>query len=70
MFDPSAPIQSDNSVFHELRFTGPSWNFAKGDDSVVFVDNHDNQRGHGAGGGSILTYKTPKQYKVSSEKAF
>nr|AAB60935.1 amylase [Aedes aegypti] len=30
--------------------------------ALVFVDNHDNQRGHGAGGDSILTYKTKPQY--------
>lgn len=34
-------------------------------DAVVFVDNHDNQRGHGAGGDSILTYKVSKNYKMA-----
>jgi len=33
--------------------------------AVVFVDNHDNQRGHG-GGGNILTYKDDYQYKLAS----
>jgi len=27
------------------------------------VDNHDNQRGHGAGGASILTFRVPRLYK-------
>ncbi|XP_041458714.1 alpha-amylase-like [Lytechinus variegatus] len=31
-------------------------------DGVVFVDNHDNQRGHG-GGGSVLTFKNGKDYQ-------
>lgn len=33
-------------------------------DALVMIDNHDNQRGHGAGGNAILTYKDPKLYKV------
>lgn len=44
---------------------GPEWNMAGGDESVVFVDNHDNQRGHGAGGENILTYKMSKNYKMA-----
>ena len=31
--------------------------------ALVFVDNHDSQRSHWAGG-SVLTYKTPKEYKM------
>ena len=30
----------------------------------MFVDNHDNQRGHGGGGG-ILTYKKDYHYKMA-----
>ncbi|KAJ1523467.1 hypothetical protein ONE63_001321 [Megalurothrips usitatus] len=45
---------------------GPGWNFADGDESVVFVDNHDNQRGHGAGGSSILTHKRSREYKMAA----
>ncbi len=33
------------------------------EDAFVFVDNHDNQRGHGAGGSNVLTYKKPTEYK-------
>lgn len=44
---------------------GPEWGFLKSEDSLIFIDNHDNQRGHGAGGEDILTYKTPKQYKIA-----
>ena len=32
--------------------------------ALVFIDNHDNQRGHGAGGDMILTFRVPKLYKV------
>ncbi|XP_050072754.1 alpha-amylase A-like [Anopheles maculipalpis] len=32
------------------------------DSALVFVDNHDNQRGHGAGGDSILTFKDGAKY--------
>lgn len=35
-------------------------------DALVFVENHDNQRGHGAGGDRILTFYEPKAYKVLS----
>lgn len=41
---------------------GPQWGLLAHEDSLTFIDNHDNQRGHGAGG-SILTYKQAKQYR-------
>lgn len=41
-----------------------AWRMLSPDDALVMVDNHDNQRGHGAGGSAILTYKDPKPYKV------
>lgn len=40
------------------------WRLLPSEDALTMVDNHDNQRGHGAGGSGILTYKKPKQYKV------
>ncbi|XP_055383847.1 alpha-amylase 4N-like [Condylostylus longicornis] len=54
---------------NKLKWTknwGPEWDFLQTDDSIVFVDNHDNQRGHGAGGSSILTYKNDQLYKLAS----
>jgi alpha-amylase len=33
--------------------------------TIVFVDNHDNQRGHGAGGPTIITHKEPRLYKMA-----
>ncbi|XP_055587960.1 alpha-amylase 1-like [Uranotaenia lowii] len=48
-----------------LRNWGPEWGFLPSSLALVFVDNHDNQRGHGAGGADILTYKDPKSYKMA-----
>jgi hypothetical protein len=33
--------------------------------SLVFIDNHDNQRGHGAGG-DVLTFRDSKLYKMAN----
>lgn len=41
---------------------GPQWGLLASGDALTFIDNHDNQRGHGAGG-NILTYKQSRQYK-------
>jgi alpha-amylase len=38
------------------------WGMARADRAFVFVDNHDNQRGHG-GAGDVVTHKTPREYK-------
>ena len=50
----------------DLRSWGQpgAWGLLPSSDAVVMIDNHDNQRGHGAGGASILNYKFPKHYKV------
>lgn len=34
----------------------PGWGMVESQDAFVFVDNHDNQRGHGAGG-DVITHK-------------
>lgn len=47
-----------------LRNWGEGWAFMPSDRALVFVDNHDNQRGHGAGGGSILTFFDSRLYKM------
>lgn len=39
---------------------GEAWNMLPSKDALVFIDNHDTQRGDS----SILTYKTSKLYKV------
>ncbi|XP_037814294.1 alpha-amylase A-like [Lucilia sericata] len=48
-----------------LRNWGPEWEMLPSNDALVFVDNHDNQRGHGAGGADILTFKEPELYKMA-----
>lgn len=46
---------------NQLENLGPARTFLPSDKAFVFVDNHDNQRGHG-GGGIVLTYKKQKEY--------
>lgn len=45
--------------------TGEGWGFLKDNNALVFIDNHDNQRGHGAGGASILTFRVSRLYKMA-----
>jgi len=46
---------------------GEDWGQLSGFDALVFIDNHDNQRGHGAGGfGSILTFFEGNMYKIAT----
>ena len=49
-----------------LRNFGPDWGFLASTSALTFIDNHDNQRGHGAGGDDVLTYKDDRQYKMAS----
>jgi alpha-amylase len=46
-----------------LRNFGEGWAMLKSGDALAFVDNHDNQRGHGAGGENILTFRASRLYK-------
>jgi alpha-amylase len=48
-----------------LKNFGTGWNFISDNEALAFVDNHDNQRGHG-GGGDILTFFEPKLYKIAN----
>lgn len=46
---------------------GEAWGQMNTFDALVFLDNHDNQRGHGAGGfGSILTFFEANMYKIAT----
>uniref|UniRef100_A0A4W3I3T6 Alpha-amylase n=1 Tax=Callorhinchus milii TaxID=7868 RepID=A0A4W3I3T6_CALMI len=49
-----------------LRNWGEGWAFMPNDKALVFVDNHDNQRGHGAGGSSVLTFWDSRLYKIAN----
>lgn len=57
----------DPSVLLSLivHCSGSEWGMLDDGDALVFVDNHDNQRGSGGGGANILTYKQAKLYKVT-----
>lgn len=44
---------------------GPAWGFMPSTRAVVFVENHDSERGQGAGGGDVLTYKDERLYKMA-----
>ena len=50
-----------------LENFGEGWDFMAGLSALVFIDNHDNQRGHGAGGFSrILTFFEANMYKIAT----
>lgn len=56
----------DGRVLASLWNFGEAWNnFLPSGDAVVFIDNHDNQRGHG-GGGDIITYKNGTLYDLTN----
>jgi len=48
-----------------LRNFGEEWGMLTSKDALVFIDNHDNQRGLGVGGNTILTFREPKLYKMA-----
>ena len=58
-----------NNLFRKrdkLAYTsnwGTGWGMLPDDQALVFVDNHDNQRGDG--GGSVITYKEARLYKMA-----
>ncbi|XP_055692015.1 alpha-amylase A-like [Lutzomyia longipalpis] len=49
----------------EFMKWGTDERFLRSDRALVFVENHDNERGHGAGGKDILTYKDGKRYLLA-----
>lgn len=48
-----------------MKTFGTEWTFVPHNDAVVFVDNHDNQRGHGAAV-DILTHRDEKLYIMAN----
>lgn len=54
-----------NDLLSHLSNWGEGWGFMASASSLVFVENHDNERGHGAGGDQILTYKQSRNYKMA-----
>eukprot|EP00095_Tigriopus_kingsejongensis_P004644 maker-scaffold29_size597861-snap-gene-1.15 protein:Tk04644 transcript:maker-scaffold29_size597861-snap-gene-1.15-mRNA-1 annotation:"alpha-amylase 1" len=54
----------NNGAFENLAGVyDPGWGMCDQEHALVFIDNHDNQRGHG-GGGNTLTHKDPFNYKL------
>eukprot|EP00105_Crassostrea_gigas_P027049 XP_011448249.1 PREDICTED: alpha-amylase [Crassostrea gigas] len=49
-----------------LRTWGDHWGMPNSNDAVVFIDNHDTQRGH-SGEGGVLTFYEPRSYKMATE---
>uniref|UniRef100_A0A673K3G2 alpha-amylase n=1 Tax=Sinocyclocheilus rhinocerous TaxID=307959 RepID=A0A673K3G2_9TELE len=54
----------DGEKLSYLKNWGEGWGFMPSDRGLVFVDNHDNQRGHGAGGASVPTFWDSRLYKI------
>src|SRR5690606_12697615 len=48
-----------------LETFGMDWGLRRSEKAVVFIDNHDTQRGH-AGGHSVMTYKSGDLYALAS----
>ncbi|MBH0080521.1 alpha-amylase [Pseudoalteromonas sp. NZS11] len=44
---------------------GEGWGFMPSSSAVVFVDNHDNQRGHG-GAGNVITFEDGRLYDLAN----
>ncbi|XP_028613084.1 pancreatic alpha-amylase-like isoform X2 [Grammomys surdaster] len=55
----------DGQKMSYLKNWGEGWGLMPSDRALVFVDNHVNQRGHGAGGASILTFWNARMYKMA-----
>ncbi|WP_232361473.1 alpha-amylase [Paraneptunicella aestuarii] len=54
-----------NGQLSWLSNFGEAWGFLPSSSAVVFVDNHDNQRGHG-GGGSVITFEDGRLYDLAN----
>jgi len=50
-----------------LHNFGSDWSMMPSGDALVSIDNHDNQRGHGAGG-NVITHKQPEVSILLGEK--
>ncbi|GAB4155902.1 MAG: carbohydrate-binding module family 20 domain-containing protein [Cyanobacteria bacterium J069] len=55
----------DGQTLEQLETLGEGWGLMPSDKAVVFIDNHDKQRGHG-GGGNYLTYKDGPLYDLAN----
>lgn len=53
-----------NNQLKSLQNWGTGWGLYDDDKALTFVDNHDNQRGHG-GGPMVLTFRDSRLYKMA-----
>lgn len=51
---------------HDMLQWGPAKGFLPSHDAIVFVDNHDNQRGLEGGGDEIISFKDKRQYIMAN----
>lgn len=49
-----------------LQNWGPQWNFLPSEYGIVFVDEHEIQRGYGYGGEDSLNHRDPKFYQMAT----
>jgi alpha-amylase len=54
-----------SGALSELQHLGDSWGYTPSEKSVVFVDNHDTQRGHGPSE-HVINYKAGPVYKMAT----
>lgn len=54
-----------NGQLSWLSNFGEAWGFLPSSSAVVFVDNHDNQRGHG-GAGNVITFEDGRLYDLAN----
>ncbi|WOD39366.1 alpha-amylase family protein [Nodosilinea sp. E11] len=55
----------EGQTLANLQTLGEGWGLAPSDQAVIFIDNHDKQRGHG-GGGNYLTYHSGDLYSLAN----
>ncbi|MFL0799072.1 MAG: alpha amylase C-terminal domain-containing protein [Agarilytica sp.] len=53
-----------NGQIKNLGTLGESWGLLPSNDALVFIDNHDRERGHGGGG--TLTYRDGAKYNLAN----
>jgi len=54
-----------NGQLSSLSNFGESWGFIRSDKAQAFIENHDNERGHGAGG-NVLTFNDGRLYELAN----
>lgn len=64
-FVSEAFLGLNGQTLTNLETLGESWGLAPSSQAVVFIDNHDKQRGHG-GGGNYLTHKDGDRYALAN----